>query len=174
MISITLEGPSEETFHIIENEAENVRQAIRQTFFQMGREIKKKAIKAINDKKGKTGRVYMVRTTVKSGHNKGKLGRRRRHRASAPGETHANLSGDLRDSLGWQVHGTDSMEIGYGVTKWVGKASDYAGRIEFGDAYGPLGRGVGRIEARPSIRNAIDGASFETFFEKALEKLARK
>jgi len=158
IITAGIDGPSEFTFRQIETNAENVRQAIRQTFFFMGRDLKKEISKAILSKEGKTGNVYNVRLKIKSGRNKGKPGRRIRHQSSAPGETHADLSGDLRKSLGWKVHGTDSLEIGYGITK---TAPEYAD-IEFGND---------RVAARPSIRNSIEGASFETFFEKALEKL---
>lgn len=157
-IQFLITGPSNETFESIEEMAPNVRQAIRQTFFYMGRELKKSTSKDILDKATKTGRVYVRRT---------KSGRKRRHQASAPGETHANMSGNLRKSLGWKVHGTDYLEFGYGVTKWSGRASDYAARIEFG---GTDSRGI-TIEARPSIQNNIEGAKFETFFAQALEKL---
>lgn len=150
-------GPTLETYELIEANAENVRQAIRQTFFFMGRDLKQKISKDILDKTNKTGHIYVRRD---------KLGRRRRHQSSAPGETHANMTGELRESLGWKVHGTNSLEIGYGVEK---PTVSYA-EIEFGyfkEEWKVF------IEARPSIKNNIENVSFETFFEKALDKIAR-
>lgn len=50
----------------------------------------------------KTGKTRVV--TVR--------GRRVRHRASAPGEAPANLSGVLQQSIRFIVHGSNSMEFG--------------------------------------------------------------
>jgi hypothetical protein len=85
-------------------------------------------------RKPKGGRTYIRRD---------RLGRRRRHVASAPGETHANMTGRLRRSLSFRVNGLE-LEFGYGVTK--GDAPEYAAAIEFGSK---------RIKSRPSLRNGI-------------------
>lgn len=153
-VSIELEGPSSRTLTEIENHSENARQAVRQTFFYMGRHLKAKTSKNILDKSRKTGRIYIRRD---------KSGRRRRHQASAPGETHANRSGTLRKTIGTKIHSTDSLEIGYGVAK-ASLPPEHA-EIEFG---------IGRVKKRPSLANTIDeeGREFETYFEKALEGLA--
>ncbi len=84
----------------------------------------------------KSGRTYTRRD---------KLGRRRRHVASAPGETHANMTGRLRRSLSFRVNHRE-IEFGYGVTK--GDAPEYAEPIE---------NGTRRMAARPSLRNGIKG-----------------
>ncbi len=84
----------------------------------------------------KSGRTYIRRD---------RLGRRRRHVASAPGETHANMSGRLRRSLSFRVNSRE-IEFGYGVTD--GSAPDYAGFVEFGTK---------RMKERPSLRNGIAG-----------------
>ena len=84
----------------------------------------------------KSGRVYVRRD---------RLGRRRRHVASAPGETHANMTGRLRRSLSFRVNPRE-IEFGYGVTK--GDAPDYAASVEFGTK---------RTAARPSLQNGING-----------------
>lgn len=160
-VSMTIDGPSRRVLIAIENIAPNARQAIRQTFFEMGRTLQKKTSKDILDKKSKTGRVYRV---------KSRSGRYRKHRSSAPGQTHANLSGDLRKSIGWKVYGTDKMEFGYGITKFVGNASAYARRIEEG---GSDSRGI-MIEARPSLKNNIANVQFESFFEAQVNKLVGK
>lgn len=87
-------------------------------------------------RKPKGGRTYIRRD---------RLGRRRRHIASAPGETHANMTGRLRRSLSFRVNSSE-IEFGYGVTD--GSAPDYAEHVEFGTK---------RMEARPSLRNGING-----------------
>ena len=108
------------------------RRAIRHGWFALAKDLKQTANKDIL-RRPKGGRVYIIR---------GPSGRRRRHIASAPGETHANLSGTLRRSLGWTVRGHSGMEFGYGVDK---PAPDYA-KIELG---------YGRVKPRPSLQNAI-------------------
>lgn len=85
-------------------------------------------------RKPKGGRVYIRRD---------RAGRRRRHVASAPGETHANLTGALRRSLGFKVN-PNSLEFGYGVQS--ADAPQYAEWIEFGTA---------KVKARPSLKNGI-------------------
>ncbi len=85
-------------------------------------------------RKPKGGRTYIIRD---------RRGRRRRHVASAPGETHANMSGRLRRSLSFRANSAE-IEFGYGVTD--GSAPKYAGFVEFGTK---------RMEARPSLQNGI-------------------
>ena len=169
IVSLIVDGPTEETLKHIKNHSRNVRKTIRNTFFFMGQDLKKNIIADIKDVNAKTGKVYIVRGSKSKGlylmldpitATAVNLyrGRRRSHQASAPGETHADLSGTLRKSLGWKVQGSNNLLIGYGVS---GKpAPDYA-EIEFG---------FGRVEARPSIGNRVDNASFEAFFEKDLAK----
>ena len=112
------------------------RRSIRHGWFALAKDLRQTAnIEILRRPKG--GRVYIV---------SGPSGRRRRHIASAPGETHANLSGTLRKSLGWLVRGHTGMEFGYGVDK---PAPDYAG-IEFN---------FGRVKARPSLQNAINATN---------------
>jgi len=147
------------TLHFAQEYAGNARQAIRQTFFRMGRDIKKKTSDDILDKSTKTGIWYRVRS--RSGKS------RRWHQASAPYETHANLSGALRKSLGWKVYGSEMMEFGYGVTK---PTTDYARRIELG---GTDNRGI-TIKPRPSLENNTKNVRFETFFDEAIRAIDRK
>jgi len=85
-------------------------------------------------RKPKGGRTYVRRT---------RSGARRKHVASAPGETHANMTGALRRSLGFRVS-VNELEFGYGVEK--GNAPDYAKTLEFGGS---------KMKARPSLQNGI-------------------
>lgn len=109
--------------------------SIRHGFFKLAKDLKQTANKEML-RRPKGGRTYFRRI---------KGGRRRRHVASAPGETHANMTGTLRRSMGWRVRGHMSMEFGYGVDRGA-SAPDHADAIENGSS---------RILARPSLRNAI-------------------
>lgn len=109
------------------------RQSIRRGFFLLAQNLKRTANTNIL-KKPKSGRLYIKR-------NKG--GARNRHRASAPGETHANETGKLRRSLGWIVSGSQKMEFGYGVDK---PAPDYAKFVE---------DGTFKMAPRPSLAIAV-------------------
>ena len=78
---------------------------IRQGFYQLGADLRTSVRKDILDKTGKTGRTYVVQ----------RGGRRLRHRASAPGEFSANLSGELRGSIGFNVRGWRQLHFGAGA-----------------------------------------------------------
>lgn len=105
------------------------KQGIRQGMFDSGHGLIKSASTEIL-RKPKSGHTYIIRD---------KSGRKRRHVASAPGETHANLTGAARKSLSFQLKGVKSFEFGYGVS--VGKnAPDYVEKLE---------------TTRPSLQNAI-------------------
>tara|TARA_R110000851_G_scaffold70529_1_gene157319 strand:- start:70 stop:537 length:468 start_codon:yes stop_codon:yes gene_type:complete len=110
------------------------RKAVRSALYISGIGLKRNANTEIL-KKPKGGRTYI---------RKDRAGRKRRHVASAPGETHANMSGTLRRSLGFKVGGRDQLEFGYGVENVP--APDYAEPVEFGSA---------KMAARPTIQNAI-------------------
>jgi hypothetical protein len=114
------------------------RRGIRQAMFRTGRTLIDAASNEILHGQ-KTGRVYIRRD---------RIGRRRRHRSSAPGETHANMTGALRRSLSFQLRGTSEIEFGYGVSSGR-NAPIYARAIEFG--YEPR-----NLIPRPSLRNALD------------------
>jgi hypothetical protein len=126
-----------EVFLSLETATERQRQGIRRGFFRLGKRLDKDARRGIN-----RGRKTGVRRRVTT-----RTGRRRWHIASAPGESHANVTFKLRDSLGWKVRGFERMDFGYGVaTQWRKRAPRYASYVEEGTA---------RMAARPSIQNAI-------------------
>ncbi len=139
-------------FLSLENIDRRTARGIRQGFFNIGRTLKRTANKNILDKSKKTGRIYIRRD---------RAGRRRRHRASAPGETHANMTGALRKAVAWKVHGSDELEFMYGADGRTPPPYDAA--IEFGTK-------DGRIKARPSLRNAISeiDRDAEVYFEEAI------
>lgn len=124
-------------FGKIEGIEKLTRRGMRQAMSKVGHTILDEANREIL-KGSKTGKVYIRRDSK---------GRRRRHKSSAQGETHANFSGTLRRSRSFQMHGTTSLEVGYGVSS--GKdAPEYARAIEFGFK----GR---NLKPRPSIKNAL-------------------
>ncbi len=83
---------------------------------------------------------------------------KRRHVASAPGESHANLSGALRRAMGWTVSGWRRMDFGYGVGARH-KGPIYARAIELGR---PATEKYSEILPRPTLGNAITTRSPES------------
>ena len=85
-------------------------------------------------RKPKGGKVY-IRVD--------RAGRRRRHVASAAGETHANMTGKLRKSMSFRVH-PSKLEFGYGVFR--DPMPHYGEYLEYGTS---------KMDARPSLQNGI-------------------
>ena len=131
---------------------------IRQGFFKLGQALQSKSSSNILDKSQKSGLVYIRVDSA---------GRRRRHRSSAAGETHANMTGKLRRARGWKVKGAESLTFQYGADGRV--PPPYDGAIEFG-------RKDGSIEARPSLRNTIEelDKDAENYFEEDIIKEIEK
>jgi len=102
-------------------------------------------------RKPKSGITYITRN---------RAGARRRHVASAPGETHANFSGALRRSLGF-TSSSSKIEFGYGVTR--NNAPEYAERVEYGTS---------KMKARPSLMNGIksETRNFQKNFDREIGK----
>jgi HK97 gp10 family phage protein len=133
---------------LLKDPAANINRSIRQGFFKLGRDLKAEANREILKGK-KTGRVYYIRTAS---------GRKRRHVSSAPGETHANIKGDLRRSIGWVVTGSKYLSFGYGVDP-RGPAPEYGEWLEFGTT---------RMKARPTLQNAMTATerNAEVYFSR--------
>lgn len=131
--TITVKGHrmNERIFRQLADTEVKTQAAIRAVWYGIAEDIEKRANQEIL-RAPKGGRTYLVRTRPG--------GRQRRHVASAPGETHANLSGDLRKSIGWQVHGNFEMTFFYDGD------AEHDAFVEFGTA---------NMEARPSLSNAI-------------------
>ncbi len=86
----------------IDNTIQLTKRGIRQGFYNVGKNLKASANKDILAK-DKTGIIRIIR--------RGKV--RRRHQASAPGQTFANLSGAARRTLGFDVRGGSELEFGF-------------------------------------------------------------
>ncbi len=108
----------------IRNMPEEIRRGIRSALYFAGRDLKKTA--SDNIKRTKAGRVY----STKSG---------RSYRASQPGESPANVTGNLRRSLNFTVKGSDQLEFGYDG-------------VEYGKF---LEDGTSKIDPRPALMIAI-------------------
>lgn len=98
---------NERAYAHIRNAGRSSRQVVRRVFFAHAKDLKASVRNEVLHGQ-KTGRVYK-NVKLPSGR------RKKLHHASAPGETHAKLSGNLLRTLGWKVHGTESMEFGYGT-----------------------------------------------------------
>ena len=98
--------------------------SMRQAFFKIGKDLIKTANGHILDK-NKTGILYGV--VIRNGKKRLVKARSglRTHRASAPGQSPANLNSDLRRSLQFQIRGSNFMEF-FAETP-------YASRLEKGD-----------------------------------------
>ena len=121
MIPILRPDPGNDRHFVdIEQVPENTKRSIRQGFFMLGRDLMKTASTEIL-RRPKSGITYIRRD---------RAGRRRRHVASAAFETHANMTGKTRRSIGYVVRGALSMDFGYGVD---GKqTSEWGPMLEFG------------------------------------------
>ncbi len=118
-----------------------------------GRSLVQRAEDDILRTDNKTGREYFIKDK--------NTGRTRRHRASARGETHANLTGDTRSSLSFQKHGVSGLDFGYGVsTPTREKVTDYAKFLE-----GPT---LERVSLQNAIKN--ETGNINQHFKRAIEE----
>ncbi len=134
-ISFKIPSKSDKVFFKLTTSRVIIERGIRKAWFRVGQDLKRTANTEIL-RKPKSGRTYIIRTPS---------GRKRRHVASAPGETHANRSGRLRKAIEWRVRG-DQLNFGYGI---IGGSDspEYASFVE---------EGTKRMAARPTLRNSIE------------------
>jgi len=92
-VNFTENRQNNKVFGIIKDIPKLTKQGLRRGMFKAGHGLIGEASRQIL-KGDKTGIVYIRRD---------RAGRRRRHQSSAPGETHANLSGTLRKSLSFHL-----------------------------------------------------------------------
>ncbi len=108
--------------------AANTRFGVEKALWRSGKDVRKEFSRQVLAK-DKTGRLYIRRTSG---------GAKRRHIASAPGETPANRTGTYRKGFDFSVDRSDQLTIGNTV--------DYALWLEVGTK---------RMRARPGLANAI-------------------
>ena len=116
---------------------------IRQAFYKIGKDLKATTNKLILEKP-KGGKVYRVR----------RGSRIIRHKASAPGEAPANLTGNLRKSLDFNVVGADRLTFGYRQAFPANPRTKAA--ISGGVFYGKwLELGTRKMSERPGLLKSI-------------------
>ncbi len=79
----------------IKNLSKLTKKGVQKAFIRVGKDLKKDVVDSIKYDK-KTGRTYLIKVN----------GALIRHRASAPLETPANLTGSLVNSIGYEVSGS--------------------------------------------------------------------
>jgi hypothetical protein len=143
-LKIIPSSKNKKILNVISNFSESSRAGMRHGLFEMGSLFREKL--RADMLKPKSGNVYFIR--------RGKRGRRYRHVASAPGESPAVISGDLRDSVDFLVHSSSEMEFGYK------NSVDYGKYLE---------DGTKNIKPRPGLNNIITAYQI-----RALNKLAEE
>lgn len=133
MIHVSIQD-QQNAMDFLDNIAPRTVFGVEKAFWRIGKDLKREADNEVLHGR-KTGRVYFRRDSI---------GRRRRHQASAAGESHANVTGTLRKSIGWRAQGLQ-LEYGYGAASL--NAPVYARPIE---------KGGRRVAARPTLQNSID------------------
>lgn len=135
MNTIKTDRKSSKVIAELKNLSKLTRRGIRQAFYFSGKDLHETSRKAIKDK-NKTGRVYRVRIR----------GILRNHRASAPGQSPANMTGNLIKSLGFHVIGSDRLEFGSNLKNHSYGFANYAPFLE---------NGTPNMSKRPYIINSI-------------------
>jgi len=121
------------------------KRGIRQGMYFVGRDVRNTARQLILDRSTKTGRIYIVR----------KGSRRFKHQSSAPGQAPANLTGNLRRGIGFNVVGALRMEFG--------ARAEYAPFLELGTT---------RMKRRPYLIAAINKniGTAQVHFSREIER----
>lgn len=130
-LSIKLDTASREAIKSAENIGIRTRFGIEKALWRSGKDVQGEFNRQVLAK-DKTGRIYIRRI---------KGGARRRHQASAPGQSPANRTGNYRKSFDFEVRGEHELV--------VGATAPYAGFLELGTS---------RMAARPGIGNAVNAS----------------
>ena len=151
MLRVKDGGGNKRTFNQLDQAEFRTERGIRQGFFFLGNQLNRELSRQMLEK-NKRGRVYIRRT---------RSGARRRHKSSAPGQTPANMTGNMRKHRGYQVRGADQMEWG------IRDGADYAVFLE---------KGTRKMRPRPGLKNTIRATQRDgqTGFERELEAALKK
>ena len=132
MLELTISDPGRALTRLMNNKRLTER-GLTKAWELVGKDWQRTTAKEIR-RKPKAGRLYTIEVPPGSQ-------RFRRHRASAPGETHAEITGKLRRSLGRRRRGHMDMTVGY-----LNKPPPYGKDLEIGTP---------RVKSRPTIRNGM-------------------
>ena len=128
MLEITDATGNKKSIDSLKNITANTNFGVQKALYKSGKDIHATFNQEVLAK-NKTGRIYIKRD---------RLGRKRKHQASASGESPANQTGNYRKSAGFHVNGSNELIFG--------AAAEYAGFLELGTS---------RMEKRPGLGNAI-------------------
>ena len=120
-------------FESVDNLAARTHFGIEKAMWKSGKDVIGEFNKQVLAK-DKTGRIYIRRN---------KAGSRRKHQASAAGQTPANRTGFYRKSVGFIVNQGTSPQL------TIGNSAPYAGFLELGTS---------RMKARPGLLNSINSS----------------
>ncbi|MCK4758727.1 MAG: hypothetical protein KAT69_01690 [Candidatus Aminicenantes bacterium] len=123
---IEAEG-TQRAFESAGNIAANTKFGIEKAFYFIGKDLTGEFNRQVLAK-NKTGQLYII--------HRGKT--RRRHIASAPGETPANISGKYRKAIGFKVDGANQLIFG--------NSAEHANFLESGTRF---------MKKRPGLGNAV-------------------
>lgn len=135
LFTISEDKNNKTTFLITSKMPANSKTGMRHGLYQYGNVLRREVREQIKSK-DKSGRVYIIQ----------RRDRRFRHRSSAPGETPANITGKLRNSVDFNVSGSTEMKFGYD------DSVDYGRHLELGSS---------KIKPRPGLLNAIKKTSLQ-------------
>jgi hypothetical protein len=167
MFSLT---PKANVAHIvlnIKNLANVEKQAVRKTFYEIGKTLVKDAKDEIN-KQPKSGRQYKKYSGAS-----GRLKKPKYYTASAPGEAPAVVTGKLRKSINFTVSGGDQMSFGIDLSR---ADASYAKYLEYGDLGSMTGQGSKNIKPRPFLSAAYkkNQMDIQRKFENAINQAIKK
>lgn len=169
MFKITGPQTNEKVMLNIKNIGKLTKEGLQKAFYKIGNDLKKDVKKEIM-KKPKHGRLYVTN---------GRL-----HRASAPGEAPANLSGALEKAIDFDVVGNNKLDFGVRANVKYGKDLEIGSkRFISGNFFGgtlevlPTGQtvrlrpGVKPVLPRPYLLPAIkkNFSKMETHFEDQIK-----
>lgn len=129
MIEIIDARGNKKSYESLNNMTFNTNFGIQKALYKSGKDLEETFNQQVLDKGAKTGRIYIIRD---------RLGRGRRHQASAPGESPANRTGFYRRSIGFKVDGSNQLIFG--------NSAKYALFLEVGTS---------RMKKRPGLGNAV-------------------
>lgn len=132
MLELSISDPSRALTRLVNNKR-LTQKGLTKAWELIGKDWQRTTAKEIK-RKPKAGHLYIIEVPPGSR-------RFRRHRASAPGETHAEITGKLRRSLGRQTRGHLDLTVGY-----LKRPPVYGRDLELGRR---------RVRARPTIRNGM-------------------
>lgn len=126
------------TFESAENLAASTRFGVEKALWRSGKSIRDTFNRQVLAK-DKTGRLYIRRT---------RGGARRKHRASAPGESPANRTGKYRKAFDFSVDGAHQLAVGVAAID-NGSDGKYPLYLEIGTS---------RMKPRPGLGNAVSAS----------------